>query len=128
MRGPAKPTHPLLAPFSSWTFFIPPVSVRVRVRVRRYPESFDPSLDMKLVYSGKYSLTDVEPETGVTVGKLVLSPTRTCARTRARACPLGVCYWSWLRVAGKLRVICRLLHVSPLLLGDFLSMAGMRRL
>ena len=32
-----------------------------------------------LVYSGKYALTDVEPETGMTVGKLVLSPTRTYA-------------------------------------------------
>ena len=32
-----------------------------------------------LVYSGKYQLTDIEPETGLTVGKLVLSPTRTYA-------------------------------------------------
>jgi phosphoribosylformylglycinamidine cyclo-ligase len=32
-----------------------------------------------LVYSGKYKLTDIEPETGMTVGKLVLSPTRTYA-------------------------------------------------
>lgn len=55
-----------------------PVSVSVPVSAR-YPESFDPALDTKLVYSGKYRLTDVEPETGVTVGKLVLSPTRTCA-------------------------------------------------
>ena len=45
----------------------------------KYPESFDPSVPESLVYSGKYQLTDVEPETGVTVGKLVLSPTRTYA-------------------------------------------------
>lgn len=45
----------------------------------RYPESFDPSMDRSLAYSGRYALTDVEPETGVTVGKLVLSPTRTYA-------------------------------------------------
>ena len=45
----------------------------------KYPESFDPSVPEDLVYSGKYNLTDVEPETGMTVGKLVLSPTRTYA-------------------------------------------------
>ena len=45
----------------------------------KYPESFDASVPSDLVYSGKYALTDVEPETGMTVGKLVLSPTRTYA-------------------------------------------------
>ena len=45
----------------------------------KYPESFDPSVPASLVYSGKYQLTDIEPETGLTVGKLVLSPTRTYA-------------------------------------------------
>ena len=45
----------------------------------KYPETFDPSVPESLVYSGKYQLTDIEPETGVTVGKLVLSPTRTYA-------------------------------------------------
>ena len=45
----------------------------------KYPETFDPALPEDLVYSGKYQLTDVEPETGMTVGKLVLSPTRTYA-------------------------------------------------
>ena len=44
-----------------------------------YPESFDPSVPASLVYSGQYQLTDVEPETGLTVGQLVLSPTRTYA-------------------------------------------------
>jgi phosphoribosylformylglycinamidine cyclo-ligase len=45
----------------------------------KYPESFDPSVPADLVYSGKYQLTDIEPETGLTVGQLVLSPTRTYA-------------------------------------------------
>ena len=45
----------------------------------KYPETFDPAVPEDLVYSGKYQLTDVEPETGMTVGKLVLSPTRTYA-------------------------------------------------
>jgi phosphoribosylformylglycinamidine cyclo-ligase len=44
-----------------------------------YPESYDPALAPELVYSGRYGLTDVEPETGLTVGKLVLSPTRSYA-------------------------------------------------
>jgi phosphoribosylformylglycinamidine cyclo-ligase len=44
-----------------------------------YPESFDPALPPALAYSGPHALTDVEPETGLTVGKLVLSPTRTYA-------------------------------------------------
>jgi phosphoribosylformylglycinamidine cyclo-ligase len=45
----------------------------------KYPESYDAAVPEDLVYSGKYALTDVEPETGMTVGKLVLSPTRTYA-------------------------------------------------
>ena len=45
----------------------------------KYPESFDPAVPEDLVYSGKYQLTDIEPQTGLTVGQLVLSPTRTYA-------------------------------------------------
>ena len=45
----------------------------------KYPESYDPAVPEDLVYSGKYQLTDIEPETGLTVGQLVLSPTRTYA-------------------------------------------------
>ena len=44
-----------------------------------YPESFDPLGPADLVYSGKYKLTDVVPELGITYGQLVLSPTRTYA-------------------------------------------------
>jgi phosphoribosylformylglycinamidine cyclo-ligase len=44
---------------------------------QKYPETFDPSVDESLIYSGKLKLTDIEPETGLTYGQLVLSPTRT---------------------------------------------------
>lgn len=43
----------------------------------KYPESFDPNISEEVVYTGKTSLTDIEPETGKTVGQLLLSPTRT---------------------------------------------------
>lgn len=42
-----------------------------------YPESYDPMVPESLVYSGKLKLTDVIEETGLTAGKMVLSPTRT---------------------------------------------------
>lgn len=58
----------------------------------QYPESFDPAIDKSLIYSGSKKLTDVLPpassrsETAqltvpadVTVGQLILSPTRTYA-------------------------------------------------
>lgn len=45
----------------------------------KYPETYDNTLPKDLVYSGSRSLTDIEPETGLTYGKLVLSPTRTYA-------------------------------------------------
>jgi len=42
-----------------------------------YPESFDPNVDEKFRYNGSFRLTDIEPETGINIGKLLLSPTRT---------------------------------------------------
>jgi phosphoribosylformylglycinamidine cyclo-ligase len=45
----------------------------------KYPESFDPAVPSRLIYSGKYNLTDSTVGTNVNVGKLVLSPTRTYA-------------------------------------------------
>ena len=45
----------------------------------KYPESYDPGISGELVYSGQVKLTDMVPETGLTAGKLVLSPTRTYA-------------------------------------------------
>ncbi len=44
----------------------------------RYPESYDHQVPSELVYSGKYKLTDKAPE-ALTMGQLVLSPTRTYA-------------------------------------------------
>lgn len=43
----------------------------------RYPETFDSGIDRSLVYSGTKLLDQVDPATGLTYGKLVLSPTRT---------------------------------------------------
>jgi phosphoribosylformylglycinamidine cyclo-ligase len=45
--------------------------------VSKYPESYDMAIDEDLVFSGSKSLTDLDPNTGLTIGKLVLSPTRT---------------------------------------------------
>jgi phosphoribosylformylglycinamidine cyclo-ligase len=45
----------------------------------KFPESFDPSVPLELIYSGNYKLTDPTPGAEVNVGKLVLSPTRTYA-------------------------------------------------
>jgi phosphoribosylformylglycinamidine cyclo-ligase len=44
----------------------------------KYPESVDPNLPADVVYNGKYKLTD-PTETGLDVGKMILSPTRTYA-------------------------------------------------
>lgn len=47
-----------------------------------YPEIFDPSVPFDLVFSGGKKLTDtikIDEDTEITVGKLVLSPTRTYA-------------------------------------------------
>ncbi len=43
----------------------------------KYPESYDHNIPDELVYAGKLKLTEIEPETGIPYGKLVLSPTRT---------------------------------------------------
>ncbi len=54
---------------------------------KKYPETFDNSIDDKLVYSGKHKLTDeinlqssiFNNQSSISAGKLVLSPTRTYA-------------------------------------------------
>ena len=43
----------------------------------KYPESYDNAIASQFIYSGSRKLTEIEPETGLTYGKLVLSPTRT---------------------------------------------------
>lgn len=45
----------------------------------KYPESFDPSVPIDLVYSGSKKLTDSVEGSPLNAGKLVLSPTRTYA-------------------------------------------------
>ena len=45
----------------------------------KYAESFDPAVDRSLIYSGSQRLTDSVDGTGLNVGQLILSPTRTYA-------------------------------------------------
>lgn len=44
----------------------------------KYPETFEPTLSNDVVYIGKNKMTDAT-ETGINIGKLLLSPTRTYA-------------------------------------------------
>jgi len=46
---------------------------------KKYPESFDNSINPNLVYSGNCKLTDQIDNLNINAGKLVLSPTRTYA-------------------------------------------------
>jgi len=50
-----------------------------KVLAEKYPESFDPSVPMDLVYSGTKNLLDTIEGSPINAGKLVLSPTRTYA-------------------------------------------------
>ena len=50
-----------------------------KILAEKYPESFDPSVPMDLVYSGTKKLTDAVEGSILDAGKLVLSPTRTYA-------------------------------------------------
>jgi phosphoribosylformylglycinamidine cyclo-ligase len=45
----------------------------------KYPESYDKAVPENLVYSGNYKVTDEVPGAPLSMGKLVLSPTRTYA-------------------------------------------------
>ncbi|MFX1308230.1 MAG: AIR synthase related protein [Promethearchaeota archaeon] len=46
---------------------------------KKYPECYDQNLDEKFVFFGKYKLTDEIDELNLTIGKTLLSPTRTYA-------------------------------------------------
>ena len=46
---------------------------------QKYPETYDELTPSELVYSGSKRWNDIEPITGMTYGKLALSPTRTYA-------------------------------------------------
>ena len=45
----------------------------------KYPECFAPEIDKELVFFGKYDLNDKVPNTPLSVGEAILSPTRTYA-------------------------------------------------
>lgn len=45
----------------------------------KYPESYDPEIHSSLIYSGSRQLTEAAEGTPLTVGQLILSPTRTYA-------------------------------------------------
>ncbi len=51
---------------------------------QRFTESYDNTIPSELVYSGSKGLTDLNEATGLTAGKLVLSPTRTYAPVIAK--------------------------------------------
>jgi phosphoribosylformylglycinamidine cyclo-ligase len=50
-----------------------------KIIAKKYPESYDNNIDQDLIYCGKINLTDKIHSTGLTAGKLILSPTRTYA-------------------------------------------------
>ncbi len=50
-----------------------------KIYAEKYPESYNQNVDKKMIYCGKYKLTDKIPSLPLDVGKSVLSPTRTYA-------------------------------------------------
>jgi phosphoribosylformylglycinamidine cyclo-ligase len=46
---------------------------------QKYPECYDPGLDEEVVFHGKHDLSENLPDTDLTVGQALLSPTRTYA-------------------------------------------------
>lgn len=50
----------------------------------KYPETFNPRIPSNLVYSGIYKLEDPLPESSLTIGQALLSPTRTYAPVLAK--------------------------------------------
>mgnify|MGYP003328784886 CR=1 FL=1 len=50
-----------------------------KILAKKYPESFDPNVPEKLVYSGSRLLTEKIEGSKLDIGNLVLSPTRTYA-------------------------------------------------
>lgn len=51
---------------------------------KKYPETYDSNTPKNLVYCGPYKLEDRLPESGMTVGQALLSPTRTYAPVVAK--------------------------------------------
>lgn len=50
-----------------------------KIYAQKYPETFDSNIPKEFVYSGKYKITDSYKESLLSVGKMILSPTRTYA-------------------------------------------------
>jgi len=50
-----------------------------KIYATKYPETFDDVIPKSLIYTGENKLGDIEKESGVEFGKLLLSPTRTYA-------------------------------------------------
>jgi len=46
---------------------------------KKYPESFDGGISEEFVYSGQKDINEEETESGMNIGKMILSPTRTYA-------------------------------------------------
>lgn len=49
------------------------------IYAEKYHETYDSFVEKEYIYSGKYLLTDIEKDTQISIGKLLLSPTRTYA-------------------------------------------------
>jgi phosphoribosylformylglycinamidine cyclo-ligase len=58
--------------------------VFAKIFASRFPESYDQAIPEDLVYSGTRMLTEPSEIEGITIGKLVLSPTRTYAPVLAK--------------------------------------------
>ncbi len=50
-----------------------------KIYAEKYPESYDVNLGTDVAYTGNYLINDIEPLTGLSIGQLALSPTRTYA-------------------------------------------------
>ena len=54
----------------------------------KYPETYDENLPKDLVYCGKYQVSDLTPNSTLTIGKALLSPTRTYLPLFKKVLPL----------------------------------------
>mgnify|MGYP001206626321 FL=1 len=72
---------------------------------QKYPETYNNQIPKELAYTGSKRLDDIEPETGLTYGKLLLSPTRTYAPVVKKCLKVtGIKYMVWSTVQEGLRL------------------------
>jgi len=92
--------------------------------LKKYPETFDPQVKKSLLYSGSKNLSDKEETTGLPVGKLLLSPTRTYFPVikkilKEKIKPRGIIHCTGggqtkaLKFAGNVRIIKDNLFETP---------------